>query len=326
MIKKQFMIPPLALLLIFAILTGCGEPKIPAGYALIYGVADYSPWSGFSSRYILNDLTLTDDDARDMAAMLEARGWTVRLRINDGTEPGTGAASRNRLEADIAELKVLMDDDDRFLFYYSGHGASIADEAGNIEPEAAQGNDEWLFLYPDNPDWNTQEWLDQTINDDALGLIISELEAKIKIVILDSCNSGGFIGTGPGVDGIPSDYTHGQATSAGAGDVFRAFFSFPDSQKADILTSQAIVMSAAGETEESWEDSSIGHGIFTYFLLKSPAEGDGNKDGWITITEAYDYCRKKIEEEWNSPNSGENYHYLPHITGTPVDFILFPAD
>jgi uncharacterized caspase-like protein len=36
------------------------------------------------------------------------------------------------------------------------------------------------------------------------------------------------------------------------------------------------------------------HGLFTYFLLRTPARADRNGDGWITATEAYAYTKDRL--------------------------------
>ncbi|MBI9102817.1 MAG: caspase family protein [Spirochaetales bacterium] len=327
-------------------LSGCSEPQIPTGYALIYGIADYSSWSGFYPGYTLGSLDLTDDDALAMAEMLEDKGWDVRLRLDDGSQADTAIASREQFEEDIVYLSTIMNQEDRFLFYYSGHGASISGQGDDIEPDSGVAGDEWIFLYADAPDWSQDEWLDHTFNDDSLGAELSRLPNRIKMVILDSCNSGGFIGTSPTVDTIPWNYTPTKDSDyeeGTAGAAFSAWLNFPETTSADILSSEAIVMTAAGENEESWESGD--HGIFTGLLLETPANGDKNGDGWITVTEAYVYCLDGLQASWNAAeledyeqlqiiygddpyNHGyvDNYSYLPHITGSPLDFILYEAD
>ena len=307
---------------------------MPKGYALIYGVSDYSTWG-------YNNLYVTDDDARSMTALLESQGWEVRLRLDDGSAEGTGPATRTRFETDIQELSAEMNENDRFLFYFSGHGYSmISAESDNIEPESALTGDEWIFLYADNPDWSNDSYLDHTFNDNELGEEIAQLPNSMRIVILDSCYSGGFIGTSPGIDTIPPDYPSIYYDGGTISAAYRAWFSYPGSLKTDILAQQAVVVSAAGEDEYSYEEYEnpevfyypgdpsaeevIGHGVFTYHLLKSPQEADDNMDGWITVSEAYEYCLFKIAEEWNA-DALESDMYLPHLTGYPVDYVLFQA-
>jgi len=304
--------------------TGCTGPEMPQGYALIYGVSDYSAQESGSPLY-LPSLSSTDDDARDITALLEARGWEVYLRLDDGTEAGTQAASLAQLEADIAALKLLMTPKDRFLFYYSGHGystSSLYSGVTPVEPVETDSLEEWIFLYSTSDYLNGGVWLDNTVNDDGLGTLVASLPNSIKMVILDSCNSGGFVGTEATVDALPEDYTGSTVYLPAWGSLVRNWLSYPDAVQADILASQAVVLAASGESEESLEWMNQ-NGIFTSFLLETPEKGDVNRDGWVTISEAAEYCTNRLSAMAGSLGTSA---YLPHITGSPVDFVLFPAD
>ena len=323
------------------LLGSCREPEMPRGYALIYGVTDYSPaWNNFLlNSYDLSDLTYTYDDAVAMAELFREKGWEVRLRLDDGTATvddwdEIGRADLATFQSDIAELSILMEADDRFLFDYSGHGydSSLGGEGNNnSEPASGISGDEWIFLYTDTGvDWSTDLWSDHTLNDDMLGAELSKLPNRIKTVILDSCHSGGFLGTNAGVDTLPADYTTStdilteENLGADAIDAVQAWFYYPDVAQADVLPSQALVLAAAGEAESSMEDPYYGHGIFTYYFLESPTKGDADGDGWVTVGEAYSHCLERIEEDWNTnyPSAA----YLPHLSGSPLDFVLFAAD
>ncbi len=81
-------------------------------------------------------------------------------------------------------------------------------------------------------------------------------------------------------------------------------------------------MSAAGSGESSYEDPGYAHGVMTYFLLETAANGDLNDDGAVTVLEAFSLVKAGIEEDWNA-----EYHsaaaFTPHISGGAVDFVLF---
>ena len=84
------------------------------------------------------------------------------------------------------------------------------------------------------------------------------------------------------------------------------------------------MLAAAGEQEFSWESLSFQHGVFTYFLLESATSGDRNSDGFVTVSEAYDYVRRSIDDRWNA-TSFYDERFAPHLSGGPVDYVLFTS-
>ena len=283
--------------------------------ALVYGISDYGGGD--------NDLNYTDDDAEDFAALLTAKGWNVRLRIN-GT--AGSEATLDRLKTDVAELSQLMRSGDRLLFYYSGHGV-YANLSGGEPVSAADSYDELLLLYDSLPTLQAAttaaEVLSVTVSDDSLAALLGTLPASTKTIILDSCFSGGFIGDSFTVDTTAADYTKFQHENVFyPAEAFSLYMDYTPSD-ADLPASGFSVLTAAGESEESFESSTIQHGYFTYFLLHSPQYADYNNDGYISLTEAYAYTAASID---NLNKGSLTYDYLPHVAAFPVDPVLFAAD
>ena len=58
-----------------------------------------------------------------------------------------------------------------------------------------------------------------------------------------------------------------------------------------------LVLAAATEDQVAWEDSELGHGVFTYFLLQGlRGEADTDGDHKVTVSELYRYVRERVEE------------------------------
>jgi len=306
--------------------TGCSvDPSFPGGrYAFLYGSSDYDGYYLSSPGVaVIRNLDYSDDDAAAMAALLESQGWTTRLRL-DGTDEELGAegvlpATRSRMEEDIAWAAANLGPDDTLLLYVSSHGGRPVDIFGD---EAAIGletddlEDEWLFLYSDSFDIGDYEsgWPENAVSDDAMGEWLSLIEAR-KVLIADSCHSGGFIGTQAVLE-----------EDASLNGAIRIFLEFPAEQEVDVPASTAFVLAAAGELEFSVETSALGHGIFTYYLMESGGyyeagilPGDRNGDGLVTLLESYAYVREAIET--NFPRSG----FLPRISGSSTDIVLFSS-
>jgi hypothetical protein len=99
-----------------------------------------------------------------------------------------------------------------------------------------------------------------------------------------------------------------------------------DGSSADIPPWEALVISAAGERELSYEmGSPFNHGVFTFYLLEAAQDGDLNGDGWVTATEAFAYARDRVYRFWNLYYGFPSLAFSPHVSGGPVDYVLFEA-
>ncbi len=297
-----------ALLLVLA---GCTiNPTPPDRYALVYGVSDYAP-VGADPEY--NDLNYTDDDAVDIAAALEDKGFTVYRRISGGATTPT----KSQLETDFNAIVPNIKKNDVLLVYFSGHGGQITGSVDQNEDQFADEEAEFLYL--------SDGTNDSFLTDNELHTLLSQSDVIKKVVIIDACNSGGFIGQEYDYDALNSEYSSTDETNSGIiSNTLQAFFS---PKTGDIPPSSAIVLSAAGEQEVSWESGTYGHGVFTYALLNAFTDSDNNRDGYIDTGELYYYACEFIEVFWNSIAPGdEEFQYMPHISGGPVDYILFEAD
>jgi uncharacterized caspase-like protein len=58
-----------------------------------------------------------------------------------------------------------------------------------------------------------------------------------------------------------------------------------------------IILTASGANEVSAEDEKFKHGVFTYFLLEGlRGKADTDRDGLITVDEAYGYVSKHVPQ------------------------------
>ncbi len=279
---------------------GCSFDLDYNRYAIVYGIANYSG----------SDLNYTDDDAVDMKALLIAQGYSI---VNSEMH----AVTKNNMITDFKAAKAQAGKDDLFLFFFSGHGGQ--DSSGQFsEPPPGDDADEFIVL--SDGDFGAN----YLIYDNELGDLIASIPALKKIVIIDACHSGGLIGNSREVDATPPDYTG--TTDSSLGEAISLWANFSGAAY-DISPYDALVISAAGEGEFSMEPAPssppppIENGFFTYFLLETPQYGDNNGDGYVTVTEAYYYARANLLSLF----SGSSQVYAPHVSGGPVDFVLFEA-
>jgi hypothetical protein len=311
------------------------DVELPPRYAILYGVSEYTDSYNPDPRYNpYPNLNYSGRDAEALYDLLTLRGFdreNVILRQNS-------AATKAQLLEDIAALAARAEKDSLFLFYYSGHGGSGADfyyPPSGTEPYPQDAWDEYLIPYgsfdPAAPSSGLIK--ENMISDDELMLLIARMPSRQKVVVIDACNSGGFIGDSPGIDLVPPAYdgTNEGTPTGKAGKAFAKYFA--NAGEGDIPYTEAIVIAAAGEREVSWEAGApYNHGIFTYYLLETPKKADKNGDGWVTVSEAYAHTRNSIAADWNREYrasyyySREEWFFLPHISGGALDFALFPAD
>jgi len=304
-----------ALLLVLA---GCTiNPTPPDRYALVYGVSEYG---------IYNDLPNTKNDATEVANALQSKGYNVYLRITD--DIGSTDATKSQFLDDFQNIIPTMGKNDILLIYFSGHGGQISPGFDSDEDQFADAYDEAIYF----SDGST----DSMLTDNELRTLLSQSDVIKKVVIIDACNSGGFIGQEYDYDALNPEYSSTNETNTGIiSNTLQAFF---NPKTGDIPPSSAIVLSAAGEQEVSWESGTYGHGIFTYALLNAFTDSDNNRDGYIDTGELYYYACEFIDVFWNyysesiiasfpsDPPTNEEVEYMPHISGGPVDYILFEAD
>ena len=316
--KRIVFFPSLSLLVIF---TGCSiQDTQTNGYAVVIGISRYISTLPEGSS---PNLTYTDDDALGIAELLEAKGYEVTLLVN---ENGT----KENLTSEITRVAAEMGPDDTFLLYFAGHG--VQSDFPGLPESGREGGaedvfDEWLILFGSVQLDGYSITMDPalSVSDDELKEIISVIPSRRKIVLIDACNSGGFIGQGVEADSIPQTYGTTYDTRSPFSRTLSLYFRFPDIQSRDIPPDVAVVFSASGETEFSWENGILGHGIFTYYFLESGYEGDSDQDGYITLTESYAFVADKIRTDWNN-FVAPDVEFHPHISGGPVDFVLYPAD
>ncbi len=318
---RLWLVPALVLL------ASCsGTAPAPIRYALLYGVSLYVDGRGEGFR---PNLSYCDDDAEAMAELLRAENVDTILRTDS-------EATKENLLGDLEYLAGIMRDQDMLIVYFSGHGGMLEDFQLDQEATTAQGypwDSEWIFLYgaidPALPtSYITPDAIDLSrgIYDEELDQALSAVATPRKLVIIDACNSGGFIAAeGADIDSVPPRYQDFDGLDRAQ--IFaQALSLYVAPRTADtggVSPGNALVLTAAGAAEFGYETTEYAHGVFTYFLLEAAELGDLNGDGAVTAVEAYSYARAGILLTWNDDWSDTPYVFHPHLSGGPVDLVLF---
>lgn len=318
-----------------AALLSCAMPSPYVGhrYALVYGISKYI--SSYADGSFPN-LTFPAADAISLGSMFSQKGFDeVRVRTVDYSgnysytlngslldSASTGAPTKANILADLADFSGILGPTDTLVFYYSGHGT-----------QDSQAINEYIIplgaLAPNGMGGITIDY-SSMINQTELADALAAISTPRKVIILDSCFSGGFIDNGLEVDLTPPAY-HGTADfSLSPATIAQAIANYNNfsASGGDAISpyGNAVVLAAAGANEESWEDftfpdgTQLQHGVMTYFLLQIPQQGDLNKDGVVTVMEAFSLVKAGIDTKWNDAGGPL---FEPHVSGGPVDFVLF---
>jgi hypothetical protein len=287
---------PLVLAAGLALLASCTFDLDYDKYAIVYGISDYPD--------PINDLAVADADAEAMEALLIDQDFDeVRLKTD-------AAATKTELLSDFAAFSGATLDD-LFVFYFSGHGGQdLPGTAGGTEntPES-DGFEEYILLH------------DVGLTDDELAGLLRAIPCARKVVILDSCFSGGFISNALEADAVPPEYYDGPKGIFGTlGDAIYLYANFQD-YGSDIPPGEALLIAATGEQDVAYETED--NGVMTGFLLESATKADYDFDGYITVSESYFYIYRNINKRFNRLYGASGYAFFPHISGGPVDYILF---
>jgi len=268
--------------LVGVLLALSGQASAAGGHwAVICGIANYQS---------VNDLTYTDDDARDMAAALKKYPeWNQRsdqiVVLIDS------AASKQGVLGAIQQMGSKAAAGDTCVFFFSGHGTQVPDTSGDESDGLAEAICPWDTYFSGST-------IKNVITDDELGACLTaSLATQQVVVILDTCFSGGMA---KGVEEGTVKCVRNPRLPA-KGKVKRAF-GFHVAQRLarrenkapggtsggpsskDIGGTNSVVLMACEEGSYSYETRTLRNGVFTYYVVEglgspssgAPADSDGN--------------------------------------------------
>jgi caspase domain-containing protein len=171
--------------------------------------------------------------------------------------------------------------DDLVMIYFAGHGASEVDQRG-IERD---GLSKYLVPVDADPDdlYSTALPMDEMQN------VLARIEAERVTVFLDACYSGAAGGR---------TFASTKTRAVNVDDIFL-----------DRLTRSKgrAIVTASRPSELSIELAELGHGIFTYYLVRGlQGYADINRDGIVSLQELYEYLALEVSRK--SRQVGGNQH------------------
>lgn len=239
------------------------ESKRGRLWVVAVGVSDYAdPQVG--------DLAFAAADAR---AVHDYYRDTFRL-------PPEQLFLRTDEQATLREIKSMLGTqlatranhpEDTVILFFAGHGAR-EQMVGSLD---ADGRGKYLLPH----DADLGDLYSTALEMDEIADILRRLRPERIVALLDSCFSGAAGGRSPfdprsqGRSIVTGEFLERMAR-AGRG---------------------RIILTASGPNEVAQEDASLGHGVFTYYLLEGLRGGaDADRDGEIDADEVFRYVSGKV--------------------------------
>jgi uncharacterized caspase-like protein len=250
-------------------------PPMPDRWAVVIGVSLYENPDIPKLRYPVSD-------AEAMYAVLTGPGGFKKehvLLLTNKTEKKP--TYRNLKWALGTFLARSAKKDDTVLIFFAGHGAPEVDQRGVERDGLAK------YLVPS--DAEPDDLYSTALPMDELQTIFGRIEAERVVAFLDSCYSGAAGGR---------TFSSKKTRTSLVDDLFLERLT---------RSKGRAIMTASRPAEVSIELSELGHGIFTYFLVRGlNGAADLNRDGIVTLQELYEYVEQQVTQK--SRAVGGNQH------------------
>lgn len=218
-------------------------------------------------------LRFAEQDAKNLYRTLSQIGGFSKdqIRLLLGKNPGTVLEAVRDLQTQASHLKRNAQDQILFLFYFSGHSEGNLMEMGPSQLDYLQLREE-----------------------------IRKIPTTIRILILDTCQSGHMIQTKGGTKiaalSIPAD--------------------LPQIPRGEITITSSTAF------EDSIESSELQSSLFThYFVSGLRGAADFNLDGKVSLSEVYSYANQHTLDKSTAVKRVQHPTYNFDLEGTGEVFI-----
>jgi len=260
-----------------------GQSKKADAYIFVIGIDKYK-----NSKY---DLNYAKADAVSVTQRIRSKSPQLFKDVyfyNVYNEEATSDRIRSTFETIISKAKP----EDVFTFFYAGHGVVLPDDKG----------DEQFYLVPTEVTglFDEEKIHKYGISGKHIAKYSKDLAAQKQLIILDACQSGSL------------------------SDAFALRGAAEEKALAQLARSAGIHLLASTTSKQyASEFKELGHGVFSYVLLKAlDGHADGSpKDGKITVNELKAYLDDQVPEV-TAKYKGEAQYPVIHSKGQDFPVIL----
>jgi uncharacterized caspase-like protein len=181
----------------------------------------------------------------------------VRLLINE-------QATRRNIEKAISGwLFQSATADSTVVVFFAGHGGQESDKTGAEK----DGVSKYLLPWDADPD----DLFSSGLSNSRFHELLNTIKAQRLVVFMDACFAGGVTEGARDIGLVESPY---KRLAEGRG---------------------RIVIASAQPNQRSWEDQTLGHGIFTYHLLEAmEGKADTDGDGCASVMDIFRYLQNTV--------------------------------
>ncbi|MGE5458637.1 MAG: SUMF1/EgtB/PvdO family nonheme iron enzyme [Methanococcaceae archaeon] len=242
-------------------------------YALIIGISKYKDPR-------IPELRFTRADAEGIFKLLTDPKISGLKQDNIKTLFDDEATRFNIKNAISSWLFKIADKDSIVFIFFAGHGGIEEDRLGVERDNFAK----YMLPY----DTVVDDLYSSSISNRDFNELLLTIRSKKLVIFMDSCYSGGVSERKARDVKITDDPYQKLAEGEGR-----------------------IVIAASQPNQLSFEDSRIGHGVFTYNLLEAlSGKADWDNDGYVSILDAYKYLQDSVPK------------YAMHLAGGAQEPIL----
>ncbi|MBX2914194.1 MAG: caspase family protein [Cyclobacteriaceae bacterium] len=218
-------------------------------------------------------LNYAKPDAESFGKVLDEKGSLFKsLELHNLYDE---EASRANILKKLDELAGKIHQEDVFIFYYAGHGSMVDNQFFFIPTESSRLYDLSALQ---------KEAIEASVLQDKL----KNIKALKQLIVMDACQSGAS---------VELLATRGAAEEKAIAQLSRS--------------AGIHVMASAGSEQFATEFAELGHGLFTYLLIKA-LQGDADgapKDGKVTIYELKSYLDDQVPEMTQKMKGKPQYPY-----------------
>ena len=166
------------------------------------------------------------------------------------------------------KLKNKAGKKDMVIIYFAGHGGTERD----ANSPDGDGLEKYLLPYDADP----TDLYASALPMREISYILNRIQSDRLIFIADSCYSGASGGRTVSIGGIRTNLSDNYIDRIAGG-------------------KGRVILTASAANEVSVEEEDLGHGVFTYYLIKGlRGDADYDGDGYVTVDEAYRYVSEEV--------------------------------